>query len=223
MTDTIDYRIAEIEKHLSAYSANGKRMFTTSSFQTHSLVLLHLLSKIDPGIPVYMINTGYLFPETIRFAEEVCYNFGLELRDLKSATPKSQQRDEAGRLLFTSDPDYCCFLNKTNPLDGILRQHDIWINGIRADQSQTRAAMQIEQPAPHGTLRYHPMLDWSKQEIWRYIKQNNLPRHPLDASGYVSIGCEPCTRKPDPAMDEREARWYGLKKTECGLHTDLVK
>ncbi len=214
--------INQIKEKIEQYKAEGKKLFTTSSFQTHSLVLLHVISQIDSTIPVYLINTGYHFPETIAFAEQVCKEFKLPLIDLKSETPKSMQRDTEGRLLFTSDPDYCCFLNKTQPLDIVLRSHDVWINGIRADQSKTRSAMLVEQPAPHGALRFHPMLEWSKQQIWRYIKQHNLPRHSLDAKGYVSIGCEPCTRKPDPGMQEREARWYGLKKTECGLHTDLV-
>lgn len=214
--------INKIKDKIELYKAGGKKLFTTSSFQTHSLVLLHLISQIDSSIPVYLINTGYLFPETITFAESVCRQFGLQLMDLKSLTPKFMQRDPEGRLLFTSDPDYCCYLNKTQPLDTVLQRYDVWINGIRADQSKTRSAMLVEQPAPHNSLRYHPMLDWSKQQIWQYIKANDLPRHPLDVKGYVSIGCEPCTRKPDPGMQEREARWYGLKKTECGLHTDLV-
>jgi phosphoadenosine phosphosulfate reductase len=218
----IPVEIKEIQDKLEGYSAQGKRLFTTSSFQTHSLVLLHILSRIDPSIPVYLINTGYHFPETIAFAHKICEQFGLPLIDLKSQTPKFMQRDAEGRLLFTSDPDYCCYLNKTQPLDAVLRSHDVWINGIRADQSQTRSAMLVEQPAPHGSIRFHPMLDWSKQQIWRYIKEHDLPRHGMDAKGYVSIGCEPCTRRPDPGMEEREARWFGLKKTECGLHTDLV-
>lgn len=214
--------IDEIKHQIEDYRRAGKKLFTTSSFQTHSLVLLHILSRIDRTIPVYLINTGYHFPETVAFAQQVCSAFGLRLFDIKSTTPKSMQRDSEGRLLFTSDPDYCCYLNKTQPLEVVLHTHDVWINGIRADQSKTRSAMQKEQPAPHDTLRYHPMLHWSKQQIWRYLKDYQLPRHPLDAKGYVSVGCEPCTRKPDPGMQEREARWYGLKKTECGLHTDLV-
>lgn len=214
--------INKIKDRIEQYKVGGKKLFTTSSFQTHSLVLLHLISQIDSSIPVYLINTGYLFPETISFAEGVCRQFGLQLMDLKSQTPKFMQRDPEGRLLFTSDPDYCCYLNKTQPLDTVLQQYDVWINGIRADQSKTRSAMLTEQSAPHGTMRFHPLLDWSRQQIWQYIKANKLPRHPLEAKGYVSIGCEPCTRKPDPGMLEREARWYGLKKTECGLHTDLI-
>lgn len=211
-----------IKAKIAHYKAENKKVFTSSSFQSHSLVLLHILSRIDQSIPVYFINTGYHFPETIRFRDEVTKLFGLNTIDLQSEVPKYMQRDGEGRLLFASDPDHCCYLNKTQPMDGVLRTHDVWINGVRADQSAVRAAMKVEQPAPHGSIRFHPMLDWSARMIWEYQKEFKLPRHPLEEKGYVSIGCEPCTRRLDPAMQEREARWYGLKKVECGLHTELV-
>ncbi|MBX2946705.1 MAG: phosphoadenylyl-sulfate reductase [Cyclobacteriaceae bacterium] len=211
-----------IHDKITAYARDGKRLFTSSSFQSHSLVLLHILSRIDKSIPVYFINTGYHFPETIKFRDYITELFGLNTVDLMSEVPKYMQRDGEGKLLFASDPDHCCYLNKTQPMDGILRTHDVWINGVRADQSAVRATMKVEQPAPYGTLRFHPMLDWSAKMIWEYQKDHNLPKHPLEVKGYVSIGCEPCTRRLDPAMQEREARWYGLKKVECGLHTELV-
>nr|WP_238354617.1 phosphoadenylyl-sulfate reductase [Fulvivirga marina] len=198
-------------------------MFTTSSFQSHSIVLLHIISRINKDIQVVFINTGYHFPETVEFKDRVSQEFGLEVIDLRSNTPKFMQRGTDGRLLFTSDPDHCCYLNKTQPVDALLMQNDIWINGVRADQSAVRKAMKMEQPAPHGTIRFHPMLDWNAKMIYQYQKEYNLPKHPLENSGYLSIGCEPCTRKVDPEMMEREARWYGMSKTECGLHTDLVK
>lgn len=211
-----------IRDQISHYKANGKRLFTSSSFQSHSLVLLHILSRIDRSIPVYFINTGYHFPETIQFRDYVTELFGLNTIDLKPEVPKFMQRDSAGNLLFTSDPDHCCYLNKTQPMDAVLREYDVWINGVRADQSAVRAAMKTEQPAPYGKLRFHPMLDWTSKMIWQYRKEFNLPTHPLEQKGYVSIGCEPCTRRLDPDMQEREARWFGLKKVECGLHTELV-
>ncbi len=214
-------QLEEIANQLKRYKAEGKRMFTTSSFQTHSLVLLHIISRIDNTIPVYFINTGFLFPETIQFKDTVAKQFGLNIISTQSVVPKLQQKDSEGRFLFTSDPDYCCHLNKVQPLDAVLADYDIWINGVRADQSAVRKAMKIEQPAPHGVTRFHPMLDWSKPEIYRYIKEHNLPHHPLEAKGYDSIGCEPCTRKM-VLGDDRNARWFGLKKTECGLNTDLV-
>ncbi len=212
-----------IKKQLHKYKSEGKKVFTTSSFQSHSLVLLHMISRIDREIPVYFLNTGYHFPETVAFAEEISSLLKLNMIRLNPLVPKHQQRDEYGNLLFTSDPDYCCFLNKTQPMDTVLRDYDIWINGIRAEQSRVRQAMKVEQEAPHGVMRFHPMLDWNIRDIFAYLKQYNLPRHPLDAKGYMSIGCEPCTKKPDPGLQEREARWYGMKKTECGLNTDLAK
>ncbi len=184
--------------------------------------MLHILSRIDQNIPVYFLNTGYLFPETVSFRDEVAVEFGLKIVDLKPTTPKHLQRDASGKLMFTNDPDHCCYLNKTQPMEAILASHDVWINGVRADQSVVRKAMKVEQPAPFDSIRFHPMLDWDKKAIFRYIKEHDLPRHPMDAKGYTSIGCEPCTRKVDLDMQEREARWFGLNKVECGLHTDLI-
>ena len=212
----------EIEKQINKYKDEGKTMFTSSSFQSHSIVLLHILSRIDKTIPIHFINTGFHFPETISFRDKVSEEFGLNLIDKKPSTPKSLQKDAKGRLLFTSDPDYCCHVNKVIPMDEGLAEHDIWINGVRADQSATRKAMQVEQPAPHNTIRFHPMLDWTSKMIYEYQKEFKLPRHQLESQGYLSIGCEPCTRKFDLEMQEREARWFGMNKTECGLHTALI-
>ena len=200
------------------------KYFTTSSFQSHSLVLLHMLSRIDKQIPVVFINTGFHFPATITFRDQIISSFGLtNLIDLRSEMPKNLQKGKGGRLLFASDPDYCCYINKTEPLDNLLRSYDVWINGVRADQSRERKAMRLEQEAPHKSIRFHPMLDWTAKMIYDYRKEYDLPAHPLEEKGYLSIGCEPCTRRIDPEMSEREVRWYGLNKTECGLHTDLIK
>jgi phosphoadenosine phosphosulfate reductase len=211
-----------IRKQIEAYQERGLRLFSTSSFQTHSVVLLHILSQIDKSIPIYFINTGFHFPETIVYRDQITQLMGLNLVDLHSNTSKHMQKDAAGKLLFTSDPDFCCHLNKVQPLDNVLAEHDVWINGVRADQSDVRKRMKVEQPAPHGTFRFHPMLDWNNRMIEQYLKEYKLPRHPMESQGYFSIGCEPCTRKFDPEMMEREGRWYGLKKTECGLHTELI-
>lgn len=212
----------EIKAQLTRYKEEGKRVFTSSSFQSHSLVMLHIISRIDKTIPIYFINTGYHFADTLKFRDTVANEFGLTVKDLTSETPKHLQRDEKGNLLFTSDPDFCCYLNKVAPLDLVLAENDVWINGVRGDQSAVRKAMKVEQPAPHNTIRFHPMLDWTSKMIFEYQKEFSLPKHPLEAQGYLSIGCEPCTRKFDLEMQEREARWYGMNKTECGLHTDLI-
>lgn len=212
----------EIERRIKLYKHQEKKIFATSSFQTQSVVLLHIISRIDNSIPVYFLNTGYLFPETITYKDELARLFNLNVIDLKPKVPKILQRDAKGNLLFTSDPDYCCYLNKIQPLDSVLADYDVWINGVRADQSKVRAELFEEDFAPHNVIRFHPMLDWTKQMIYQYIREHNLLRHPLDEKGYVSIGCEPCTAKISLDDDERSGRWKGLKKKECGLNTELV-
>lgn len=215
-------KFSEIRLRIRQYREEGKRLFTTSSFQSHSLVLLHIISRIDNTIPVYFLDTGYHFPETIAFKEEITRLFNIKTIDLGSSTPKYMQKDKYGKLLFTSDPDHCCYLNKVQPMENILMSYDVWINGVRADQSRTRQNFNQEEKAPHGVIRFHPIIDWTNKEISAYRKEHNLLVHPLEARGYLSIGCEPCTRRFDPDISEREARWFGLNKTECGLHTDLV-
>lgn len=156
------------------------------------------------------------------YRDRITELLGLNVKDVFSSTPKSQQKDSQGRLLFASDPDYCCYLNKTQPLEPILAEYDIWINGVRADQSATRKEFKVEEKAPFNTTRFHPMLDWTPKMIHYYLEENKTPRHPLEEKGYFSVGCEPCTRAFDADMDERGGRWFGLKKTECGLNTDLI-
>lgn len=213
-------KVCTIERELAAYKSSGKRICASSSFQTNSLVLLHLLSELAPEVVVYFLNTGFHFPETLRFQRKVERQLGLQVRDLRSEVSRLQQRDNRGRLLFASDPDYCCHLNKVVPLEPVLAAHDIWISGVRASQSTTRASMKREQASRRGVLRYHPLLDWSSRDVWSYLKFYELPEHPLEAQGYVSVGCEPCTRRLDLGQDgdNRSGRWFGLTKTECGLH-----
>lgn len=213
----------QIKQKIVEYKSQNKKLFATSSFQTHSIVMLHILSRIDNTIPIYFINTGFLFPETISYKDKISKLLNINVIDTKPLIPKNLQKDTLGNLFFTSDPDYCCSLNKTQPLEPVLYEHDIWINGVRADQTAVRSKMQIEQEAKNNVIRFHPMLDWTKQQIYKYIKEYNIPHHPLDEKGYLSIGCEPCTRKITIGQDERTARWFGLNKTECGLNTDLVK
>lgn len=214
--------VEEIIENFENLLAQGKKLFSTSSFQTHSIPLIHIIARSGLDIPVYMLNTGYLFPETLAFKDQIAREFGIEIHSVTSDIPKIQQRDAQGNMLFTSDPDYCCYINKVKPTEDLLKVHDIWVNGVRRDQNANRAKMDTFQPAGFGAMRFHPMLEWSGKEIYDYIRKHSLPRHPLDDKGYVSIGCEPCTRKAT-AGDPRAARWFGMNKTECGLHTELVE
>ena len=211
-----------IVSRLQGYADAGNKVFASCSFQTQSLPLLHMISQADCNIPVYYTNTGFLFPETIGFADQLTQQQGLRVVGLYPETVKIRQLDYQGRFLYTSDPDQCCHLNKVLPMEPLLIEHDIWVNGVRADQSEVRSKLTKEQAAPHGCRRYHPMLQWTAPMIYYYRQHHGLPEHPLEADGYQSIGCEPCTRKYLDQDLERKGRWSGLNKTECGLHTTLV-
>jgi len=216
-------KTAEIAQCIDGFVADGLKLFIGSSFQTHSIPLLHIITSISKDIPVYFINTGFHFPETLIYRDQIAELFGIEVINTRPVVCKSLQCDESGNLYFASDPDHCCYLNKIQPLEPVLIEKDVWINGIRAEQSAHRKAMGSIIKGPFNTLRYHPVLHWTSKDIFYYRKLHNLPPHPLEAKGYLSIGCEPCTRKVDPSGDERQGRWFGMKKTECGLHTDLVE
>ena len=215
--------IEQIIEKIEGYISDGKSIFTSSSFQTHSIPLLHIISRIDPSIPVYFLNTGYHFSETIEFRDQIVELLNLNLVDLKPDTPKNMQLGPDGKLLFTSDPDHCCYLNKTQPMEQVLMRFDVWVNGIRAEQNAFRSDLKEEQSVKYDAIRFHPLIGWTSKDIFEYRKTYDLPEHPLESKGYFSIGCEPCTRKLDLEMQEREARWFGLNKTECGLNTDLVE
>lgn len=214
--------IEEIRQKLAAYEKDGKSCFVSSSFQSHSLPLLHLISRFQPGIPVYFLNTGFHFPETMSFRHEIADRFQLNIIDVVSPVSKSGQRDEQGKFFFVNNPDHCCYLNKVLPMEPILQQHDVWINGVRRDQTKFRSTLKEEETLAGGKLRYHPMLDWTSKMIYDYRKEHHLPEHPLEAQGYLSIGCMPCTRSFAETQEIRSGRWAGQSKEECGIQTEFL-
>ncbi len=222
MSTNIEHQIQLFKNKIAEYKAEGKTLFATSSFQTHSIPMLHLISQIDASIPIYFLNTGFHFPEVHTFKNHIAKLYGLTIKNAVSPVSKHLQKVENGQFYFASNPNYCCYLNKTLPTEKLLQQYDIWINGVRKDQNQNRSQMDLEAPTPQRAMRFHPMLDWTNKMIWEYINTHNLPPNPLEAKGYLSIGCRPCTEKFD-FENNREGRWSGMKKTECGLHTDLIK
>ena len=227
MTGILDRKDLEakadvVVNKLHRYLDEGKKLFATCSFQSQSLPLLHIISRVDREIPVYYASTGFLFPETVRFADQLQEQLGLNVISLRPEAPKIKQMDRAGRFLYASDPDHCCYLNKVRPLEPVMMAHDIWINGVRADQGAVRAAMAEEEPAEFNCMRYHPMLQWDARMVYYYRQYHDLPGHPLEAQGYLSIGCEPCTSQAFGEGNERNARWFGMNKTECGINTTLV-
>ena len=191
---------------------------TVSSFGAEAVVLLHLLSRIDRSLPVLFLDTGKHFPETLAYRDQVTALLGLT--DVRSLTPDAADvaaRDETG-LRWSYDPDGCCAIRKVAPLQKALAPFDAQISGRKAFQSSTRSALprfEIED----GRLKMNPLADWDKSRIENYFAEHNLPRHPLEAQGYPSIGCAPCTSRVKPGEDPRAGRWRGWDKTECGIHT----
>ena len=215
-------KILPIQDQLEGFVRARAKVFTTSSFQTQSLPLLHIIANVPGCNTVYFTDTGYLFPETQSFAKSICERFGLKLEAVRSTIPKFSQTDIHGRLLYASDPDLCCEINKVTPLQPVLASHDVWVNGVRRDQSGARATLGKFEDSQSDCIRYHPMLDWTARDIFYYRKCFELPEHPLEAEGYGSVGCQPCTVKYQGQGNQRNARWFGMNKTECGLNTNLI-
>jgi len=210
-------RIRYIISTLSDFQTDKKSIFITSSFQTQSLVLLKIISDYDKKIPIYFINTGYHFPETILYKNQLTSFFDLNVIDLYSDIPLTHQINANGRLLYTSDTDRCCEINKTGPLKNIINKYDVWVTGIRRDQSKYRKISKNIEKLQNGKTKYNPFLDWTQNDIQDFNGFYNLPKHPLDSTGLMSIGCQPCTRLLIE-QNRDDGRWFGQTKTECGLH-----
>jgi phosphoadenosine phosphosulfate reductase len=194
---------------------------TVSSFGAESAVLLHLLAEIDPDIPVLFLDTGKHFPETLAYRDALVERLGLtNLVVLKPDEDELAARDESG-LRWSYDPDGCCEIRKVKPLANALEHYDASFTGRKAFQSRTRANLprfEIDTSDAQGRLKINPLIDWSAEDIEACFERHDLPRHPLVARGYPSIGCAPCTNKVAEGEDARSGRWAGWDKTECGIH-----
>jgi phosphoadenosine phosphosulfate reductase len=194
----------------------------TSSFQTQSAALLHLISRVRPDIPVIFLDTGYHFPATLAYRDQLVERFGLTLRVVGAALSRADVTRQHGDALYRRDPDLCCYIHKIEPMQRVLHDLDAWITGIRRDQTPNRAAAQPVEVLPDGRVKVNALLAWTRQELWAYIHQHDLPAHPLFSQGYLSVGCAPCTAPVMAGQDERAGRWTGSPKSECGLHTDAL-
>ncbi len=197
----------------------GSKLALTSSFQTQSLPLLHLVSRICPNTPVFFLDTGFHFKETIQFRDELKRKLGINIVILKPLCGHDTFLQQHGNLHQTN-PNMCCYMNKVEPLQRALSSYGAWISGIRRDQTEARKDTPVVEMQSNGLYKVCPMVNWSAQHVSDYIDRFNLPQHPLLERGYRSIGCEPCTKPTNDDQDLRSGRWAGLDKTECGLHFD---
>jgi phosphoadenosine phosphosulfate reductase len=193
-----------------------------SSFGAESVALLHLTAMVDRDVPVIFIDTEMLFTETLVYQQEVAERLGLRnLRILRSR--EIAARDPSGTL-HKSDPDACCALRKTAPLRAALKGSNGWITGRKRFQSESREALDFFEVEPENArIKVNPLAYWTADDVAEYIAENRLPRHPLVAKGYPSIGCAPCTSPVNAGEDIRAGRWRNSEKQECGIHFENGK
>ncbi|WP_457624079.1 phosphoadenylyl-sulfate reductase [Persephonella sp.] len=199
----------------------------TSSFSADDVSIIHMIKQIKPDALIIFIDTDFHFPETYSLVERLKKEWNLNLKFIKPEISVEKQNQLYGEALYERDPDLCCRIRKVEPLQRVLKEIDVWITGMRRDQSPTRANIgKVEaHKLPDGKtiLKVNPIADWTRADVWRYVNQNNLPYNPLYDRNYLSIGCQPCTRPVLNGEDERAGRWSGKGKLECGLHTFTEK
>jgi phosphoadenosine phosphosulfate reductase len=190
-----------------------------SSFGAESAVLLHLVTRAAPAIPVLFLDTGKHFAETLASRDQLVERLGLNLVAL-APSDEDLARDESG-LRWSYDPDGCCEIRKVRPLARAVHGLDATFTGRKGFQSSTRQGLprfEIDTTDAEGRLKINPLANWTKPQLDAYFEAHDLPRHPLEAQGYPSIGCAPCTSKVQPGEDPRAGRWRGWDKVECGIH-----
>jgi phosphoadenosine phosphosulfate reductase len=189
-----------------------------SSFGTESAALLKVMADVDPAIPVVFLDTGWLFQETLDYRDTLTRQLGLtEVRSIKPLE-ETLSRDDPDKELWFTNPDACCRIRKVEPLARALKPFAAWINGRKRFQGGARADIPVvEQDG--ARLKFNPFANVSREEIEAIYKSADLPPHPLVASGFLSVGCMPCTSRSEADEDARAGRWRGRDKTECGIHT----
>jgi phosphoadenosine phosphosulfate reductase len=198
----------------------GDQLALATSFGAESAVLLHLVTRVIPDVPVLFTNTGFHFKETLEHRDRLVQILHLNLRELKPDISTDEFLAKNGKL-YERDPDACCDLNKIAPFEKGLRDYEAWITGVRRNQAQTRQALPYVQKDRETMVKICPLLDWNGKKLWEYAQKHGLPYHPLWEKGYLSIGCSPecCTRPVQAGEDPRAGRWAGKNKIECGIHT----
>ena len=212
-----------------AWQRFGRRAAVGTSFQGAGLVMIHLAVENKLPFPVFTLDTGLLFPETIALKKRLEDFFGLQIESLEPDLTVEEQADINGPELWKSNPDLCCTIRKVLPLRDKLCDLDAWVTGLRRQQSETRAGTEIfelyafDPTSGRDIVKLNPMANWSREAVWDYLRRHKIPYNPLHDQGYRSIGCRPCTRQTGNGEGERAGRWIGFNKIECGIHTFMPK
>ncbi len=191
-----------------------------TAFGPEGMTLIHMLAELAPQTPIFNLDTGYQFQETLELREEVKRRYGIEVELKKPDLTVEEYEAANGGSVYDRDPNRCCFDRKIRVLRQAAVGFEAWASAIRRDQSPDRArAPIVAWDKKFGLVKVSPLANWSKQQVWGLITSENIPYNPLHDQGYTSVGCWPCTRSVLPGEDERAGRWSGFAKTECGLHT----
>ena len=210
----LEFLIKEVNNVIDwAFARFKDNIFCTSAFGADGLVLLDLITKKRKDIPIYFIDTGYHFTETLEI-KKYYKQQGLNIIGIGS-TVNDQQH-----LLRDMGPDICCRMNKVEPMKRLMKEKKghLWVAALSRDQSQTRRTVRFLELQENNITKLCPMLSWKEDEVWQYIREHNLKYNRLFDQGYKSIGCQPCTTPVKPDEDNRAGRWRGIDKNECGLH-----
>jgi phosphoadenosine phosphosulfate reductase len=212
-----------------AWERFGARAAIGTSFQGAGLVMIHLAKCSHLPLPVFTLDTGLLFPETLALKKRLEDFFGFPIESLEPDLTVEEQADIHGPELWKHNPDLCCTIRKVLPLRDKLCDLDCWLTGLRRQQSRTRADIGIielyvfDEPSGRDIVKLNPMANWTREGVWKYLREHRIPYNPLHDQGYRSIGCQVCTRKTSHGENERSGRWTGFNKVECGIHTFLPK
>jgi len=223
-----EFESASLETILRwAWERFGTRAAIGTSFQGAGLVMLHQAAQAGLPLPVFTIDTGFLFPETLELKARLEAFLNISIESVRPEQTPQEQAAEHGDRLWERSPNLCCTLRKVLPLQKKLSELALWITGVRRQQAQTREKTAILEMYEFDALReryilkLNPMAAWSRDAVWDYLKRHHIPTNPLHDRGYRSIGCFHCTRPTGENQDERAGRWSGFDKTECGIHTFL--
>lgn len=223
-----EFESAPLERVLEwAWNRFGGKAAIGTSFQGAGLVIIHTARTNGWNFPIFTLDTGLLFPETLDLKKKLEDRYGFEIESLRPEQTVEEQAAEHGPELWNRRPDFCCTLRKVIPLQKKLKELDVWITGVRRQQSETRETTKILELYKFDVLRdlfilkMNPMANWSRDQVQAFLKTNDIPVNALTKQGYRSIGCQPCTRRTAEGESERAGRWTGFDKTECGIHTFL--
>jgi phosphoadenosine phosphosulfate reductase len=195
------------------------RLTMATAFGAEGCCIIHMLAEIEPSVRIFNLDTGYQFKETLEMRERIKDRYGIAVEFVYPELTVEEYEREHGGPLYRIRPDQCCLDRKITPLKKAVVGYDAWVSAIRGDQTDHRKAAKIVQrDAKFGLIKVNPLLAWTKKEIWSFVFEHGVPYNPLHDHGYPSIGCQPCTDSVPEGGDERDGRWAGTRKKECGLH-----